>query len=453
MRIATNEELVLINGSSQRLSKNQLKKLYDHGGVLTPKDWATMIDNVSQDEIPIIYTNDELYQLLKDNKLKAGNIYYTEYYGELRIPVVNKSDTIAIIGIVAESSNKFGRGFFISNKNFTFNIDFLYFETGYSNATNAVYGTCKVKYTKNSEFDNESIEKDCKALLFTSLLYDEWGDSYNKSNIIIYDSDIEDNYLTHISDSEGMYGAIAPISQTMVDDYENNIFINTRISTLYTDIYSGPEGEFNRSIEVVMDEPDFINYAIQLTNICDHMNNRMDYDYSNSYSINPKYSEGEAGNYFPNYKIDCLNNTCTNNTIIGICDIILGHHSNNNYIEDSIALLGTFCSNNYIINSSVQHAILGYKDNGQESYLQNCKFINVNNTAVYIYDATDFTPDVAISSLQNINNIEFRDISNFSYFNCVRPKASPLITITETKEITTMAPGDIEVTYTIAKLP
>ena len=67
-----------------KLNKEQLKKLYDYGGTLSPKNWADMIDSVVPDiEIPndvIKTTYTELVDKINNGKLIPNQWYEFDYY-------------------------------------------------------------------------------------------------------------------------------------------------------------------------------------------------------------------------------------------------------------------------------------------------------------------------------------------------------------------------------------
>lgn len=67
-----------------KLNNKQLKKLYDYGGTLSPKDWSDMIDNLRPDcleEAPIVKTTYEALQsLYNKGQILPGVIYEFEYY-------------------------------------------------------------------------------------------------------------------------------------------------------------------------------------------------------------------------------------------------------------------------------------------------------------------------------------------------------------------------------------
>lgn len=66
-----------------KLSNKQLKKLYDYGGTLSPKDWSDMIDNLRPDcleEAPIVKTTYKALQgLYNEGQILPGVIYEFEY--------------------------------------------------------------------------------------------------------------------------------------------------------------------------------------------------------------------------------------------------------------------------------------------------------------------------------------------------------------------------------------
>lgn len=96
-----------------KLNKEQLKKLYDYGGTLSPKDWANLIDSIPDDsETPkyddsgtvIETTYDEAKALYESSKMTPGVKYAFEYkhnvlaYAEYK----ENSSSIATTGIKNE---------------------------------------------------------------------------------------------------------------------------------------------------------------------------------------------------------------------------------------------------------------------------------------------------------------------------------------------------------------
>lgn len=69
-----------------KLNKEQLKKLYDYGGTLSPKDWANMIDNMPENPIynkkslPIVKTTyEEVRELYNSGKMDPNVKYQFDY--------------------------------------------------------------------------------------------------------------------------------------------------------------------------------------------------------------------------------------------------------------------------------------------------------------------------------------------------------------------------------------
>jgi len=69
-----------------KLNKEQLKKLYDYGGTLSPKDWANMIDNLpenpiyNKDLLPVVKTTyEEVRELYNSGKMDPNVKYQFDY--------------------------------------------------------------------------------------------------------------------------------------------------------------------------------------------------------------------------------------------------------------------------------------------------------------------------------------------------------------------------------------
>ena len=69
-----------------KLNKEQLKKLYDYGGTLSPKDWANLIDNMPENPIynkkslPIVKTTyEEVRELYNSGKMDPNIKYQFDY--------------------------------------------------------------------------------------------------------------------------------------------------------------------------------------------------------------------------------------------------------------------------------------------------------------------------------------------------------------------------------------
>lgn len=439
MRIATNEELLLINGSSQKLSKNQLKKLYDHGGVLTPKDWATMIDNVAQNEVPVIYTADDLYYLSKNKKLIPGHIYYTEYYGEFRSEHIHTNlSKPDIIYLKAISDSKFSKGYDFRGRKF--NIEFCNFDVDlYGDITKPIISKCtlntNIKSTDYNQEEYTSIKnRDVTVIMIPKVGLDE--EVYYKASILTELSEpILDNYVVDITNGflylkgRSQLGGDADISYTNNSNGTKTYSISREESVNAIDSY-GISYEIQLSCEFsTYDEPEYI---IQLLDIIDENNNYFkDVDYGTSCSLleyyNPEFE------FLPFYN-KCITDSSYNN-IKGDNSLWL-NKSNNNIIDNS-EFWGDLCDNNTIINSIVGGIQSdGYNQSEPNMYMSNCTF---NNCRAYLlYSDVLDQPSININKTSNINNIHFTMSSNspFSFYNCVRPNNSPKITINSIKTIT-----------------
>ena len=97
-----------------KLNKEQLKKLYDYGGTLSPKDWADAIDSLVPDYVaenaePIQITYKELKNLVKNSLLTPGQWY--EFEHNPYIPVIPKLiyNKETKVRVKAESNNNLSK--------------------------------------------------------------------------------------------------------------------------------------------------------------------------------------------------------------------------------------------------------------------------------------------------------------------------------------------------------
>lgn len=455
MRIATNEELLLINGSSQKLSKNQLKKLYDHGGVLTPKDWATMIDNVTTSEI-IIYSPAELESLIRNNKLVVGETYYTEYYGVIDSLISNLSQTMICYG-KAISNNKLSKFTFVSNSQYPnadkwlFDIEFgkiwcdddLNEMEGYYTHSNV---TVHYKINTNDDEIHRNFEGDIETSIeMIPVLMDEYG--------------IQWKYILHIDEN------IIPLAYThgsTISEFDNfNVNLDARNNKLtFTYEYDVEDSRFTGSCEFTVEnvKPKLRSYYdsdyfesdvfIILKNISDENNNKMDIDYLTSMypelyiwydTYDQPYVPASSNAY------DYCMRYCNNCIIKGNSIIALSYATN--CIIDTSHIKAYNITNCEFYNSNVMDGYIQYQASGTipnlilMRFMNNCKFINVK-TAYFYENPYDVNKSFTVTQSRNVNNIDFENIQNtFSYYNCVRNINSNKIKVTST--ITTEEGYDI----------
>ena len=439
MRTPTESELLVINGNSQKLSKNELKKLYDMGGVITPYAWATLVDNVSQDEVPIIYTADELYNLSKNKKLIPGHIYYTEYYGELRnLELINGLTSIQIIALKALSTSEFARGYDFNGR--SFNIEFQYTEYDAEYDDYIIhYGSAyranvkaKVSYINSAgEFAN-----DTRTIPIVIIDRNNYEMMEGGTGIILY-TDLYNPFNTRIynSESDNMFECISYSLYCMIDSMTNSLDVRLNHS------FQENGTEFNITINDSIQDYEPLKYVIQLNDIIDANNNYFEkFDYGTSFTRD--LSSPSGGLY---YKFKCIINSY-NNKIYG-SSIIALRNCKNNIIENSI-FKAADSNNNKIINSINIGHMIWTKDEWTDSvyelasFLNNCEFIDCRNMVFEPSLPDDYLPETINSESYNVNNIRFRNIKNYSskqtvYFNCVRPMNSSFIELSqkETKEI------------------
>lgn len=440
MRIATNEELLLINGSSQKLSKNQLKKLYDHGGVLTPKDWATMIDNLSQDEVPIIYDNMELYNMMNNHKLIPGKIYYTEYYGEFRdmTNLINGATSIDIIALPAISNSEFGRAYDFNDR--TFNIEFYKLAKSIETDENwyedkGKIRRCDVNVTMDYEESGEIRNGKFKipALVIYSPTYNETPNimlytslrsiySTRISPLSEYDTPLFTNECDQFSIEDGMFGLDISINSTIMEESGNSLSL--QISTTIEDYFQ-------------------LDYIIQLNNIIDANNNYFEnLDYATLYinELTPVIIDDTkvSGNYIHKCLVNSYYNKVYGNSIIEL------YNSKNNIIKSiqkQSVFRASYADDNTIIDSVVYHGTWqeigsdGDEEFQLSRFLNNCIFKECLCRLCLFEGSESYTPDINTSSLMNVNNIVFDKTRNpgrfVNYYNAIRPANSSQIIVTD----------------------
>lgn len=86
-----------------KLNKNQLKKLYDYGGILSPEDWATMIDNIVSEAkydnsgTVITTTYEEAKALYESGQMIPGVYYEFPYVTEFDLSYKDDKSTLTKI--------------------------------------------------------------------------------------------------------------------------------------------------------------------------------------------------------------------------------------------------------------------------------------------------------------------------------------------------------------------
>lgn len=184
-----------------KLNKEQLKKLYDYGGTLSPKNWADMIDSVVPDiEIPndvIKTTYTELVDKINNGKLIPNQWYEFDYYNrKLKTYTQYENGSIEKVRVKAKNN------YYLYEEALCYGIPFIGDidgdpETIYSKWVNCKYTIESIHYEEQFELfftkinsDQLKIEKPAhiQSLIWNTMLNNEFIFISSNEDCIIYES-------------------------------------------------------------------------------------------------------------------------------------------------------------------------------------------------------------------------------------------------------------------------